>query len=196
MKQALPTLNVHPTDFNTPICDGKTQLAVLKIARPFESWTVAALINLTDAERERVITVSDTLRLADGKYLVYDYFADELLGEMTDSMILKVKPYDTKLISVRAVTGKPQLLSTSRHFSQGAAEITNVDWSEAELTMTVSADLISEEEYRLAIYVPNGYTATSCTVGYVDQSGNLLRVSAVPPTTGNYDFVITFKKTN
>ena len=194
IKKALPTINAHPTDFNTPIGDDITQLVVLKIALDYESYTASALINLTDKKRERVISISDTLRLEDGKYIVYDYFAGEMLGIFDKDFVLTVDPYDTKLICVRHLTGIPQLVSTSRHYTQGAVEVSDVNWCEESATLTITSDLLSEDRYEMAIYVPDGYVAENCTVGYVEQVGNIARVRTAPPCDGKYDFVIQFSK--
>ncbi len=194
IKRALPTMNVHPTDFCTPVCDEKTQLIVLKIALPYECYTVASIINLTDTERVRDVSISESLRLESGKYLAYDYFADEFLGIYDDGMHLSTSPYDTRVIAFRRLTGKPQLMSTSRHLTQGAAEVSNVTWCEENLTLTVSADIVCEDEYRMAVYVPEGYVAEGCTVGYTQQIGRVLKAWACPPCTDRFDFVIKFKK--
>lgn len=194
LRRALPTVNAHPTDFNTAVSDGKTQLVVLKIALPYESYAVAALVNLTDTERSRDVSLSESLRLEDGGYLIYDYFADGLLGIFDESIYMTVKPYDTRLVAVRRVTGVPQIVSSSRHFTQGATDILNADWCEDDLTLKVTARLVKEDVYRLSIYLPEGYTAESTSLGVLKEEGRLLRVSVVPPHTGDFDLVVKFRK--
>ena len=195
LKRALPTVNAHPTDFNTPICDGKTQLIALKIALPYESYSLSALVNLTDEPRERRINLSETLRLEDGKYLIFDYFNDEFLGIYSSDIIMNVSPYDTRLIAIRPLTGTPQLLSSSRHLTQGAVEISNAEWCEDDLALTVRASLIKDEKYRLTVYVPEEYSMVSTTPGFAKQNGHVLRVSMTPAFTDSFDFIIKFKKT-
>jgi hypothetical protein len=186
---------VHPTDFNTPTSDGKTQLIVLKAALPYESYAVAALINLTDTAAERRISLAANLRLDDGKYLIHDYFDDELLGVCEGDIILGVKPYDTRLIIVRPLLSRPQLLSSSRHIMGGAHEIENVTWCEDSSTLVVTANLVGNEKYTMTLHVPGGYEAVNSTVGYLSTSGNVARINCEIPSTGQYDFVIKFTKT-
>ena len=194
LRRALPTHDVHPTDFNTPVCDGKTQLIELNIAREYECYTVIALVNLTNEVRARDVSFADTLRLPRGEYLVYDCFDESLLGIFDDLMQLSVKPYDTRLLAIRRLTGAPQLLGTSRHFTQGAAEICGVSWDEDALTLTVTADLIRGEEYRIAVYVPEGYIAEGCTAGDAKQTGRLLTVQTSPSCSEKVTFIIKFTK--
>lgn len=196
LKCALPTINAHPTDFNTPISDEKTQLIVLKVAKPFETYSVLAIVNLSNERRERRLSLSETLRLEDGKYLVFDYFNDEFLGVFDGDIILDVAPYDTRLVTIRRLADRPQLLSSSRHFTQGAAEIEDSYWQEEDSELIVKANLIGAEKYTLTIYAPDGYTAVSSTVGYPEQDGNVVRICIEVPCTEGFDFIVKFTKTH
>ncbi len=194
LKHALPTQNVHPTDFSTPTCDGNTQAVALKVATPCENYAVLALINLTDSKRCRDISFSDTLRLDNGKYLIYDFFDDKFLGIYDEGFMLEVMPYDTKLLAIRKLKGIPQIMSTSRHFNQGAAEIKNIEWNGERCTLTTTSHLISKEEYKMAIYVPENYKLEECSIGCASVSGQVLNIQITPPHTNDYDFVLTFSK--
>ena len=194
IRRALPVLKAHPTDFNTPTCDGVTQLVVMKVARPFDSYSVVGLINLTGEVRRRDISLADSLRLEDGKYLAYDYYADEFLGIFDDVLQLELLPYDSRVIAIRELKGVPQLMSSSRHLSQGAAEISNIVWDDESCVLNITADLVANERYELAIYVPDGYRALACTVGYIEQKGNLLKAWTEPPCDEKFDFVVRFEK--
>ena len=194
LKHALPTVNVHPTDFSTPVCDGKTQMIALKIALPYDSYTVAALINLTDKKRVRDVSFRETLRLEDGKYLVYDYFEDKFLGICDEGILLEAMPYDTKLISLHKLKSIPQLISTSRHFTQGAAELKSIEWHDESCTLRISADLICEDEYNMTVYIPEGYRLMSCNIGYTNILNRTLRVNIAPPCSGIFDFTLTFSR--
>ncbi len=194
IRRALPVLNIHPTDFNTPTCDGVTQLIVMNVARPFDSYTVIGLINLTGEARRRDVSLADSVRLEDGKYLAYDYYADEFLGIFDDVLQLELLPYDSRVIALRALSDIPQLMSSSRHLSQGAAEISDITWDADNCVLNITAEVIADEHYELAIYVPDGYRALACTVGYVKQSGNILKAWVKPPFDGVTDFVIKFEK--
>ena len=88
----------------------------------------------------------------------------------------------------------PQLVSSSRHFTQGAVEISDSVWCCDDLTLTVTASLVQNDEYGLAIYLPDGYVAESSTLGSLACDGRLLRVSLTPERDGEFTFVIKFKK--
>ena len=194
LRRALPVLDVHPTDFNTPTCDGLTQLIVMNVARPFDTYTVVGLINLTGEKRCRDISLADSVRLEDGKYLAYDYFEKKFLGIVDNTLQLELAPYDSKVIALRKLKDIPQVISASRHISQGASEISDIIWDDKENVLNVVVDCIADEYYELTLYVPDGYRATGCIVGSTEQNGNLLKAWSSPPCNDKFDFVIPFEK--
>jgi hypothetical protein len=68
-------------------------------------------------------------------YLAFDFWKQRLIGEVKDDLRVRVEPGSVTLLALHAATGKPQILSTSRHVTQGAIEIEDVQWSEAERTL-------------------------------------------------------------
>ena len=192
LKRALPTMDVHPADFNHAVSDGKTQLISLNIALPFEQYSVAGLMNLTAETRIRDISLGHSLRLKKGEYLVYDYFRKEFLGVCEDSIQLSVEPYETRVLSFRRKTGKPQIVSTSRHITQGAAELKSVLWEEAANALSVTAALVEKDPYELCVFVPDSYRVISCYGGKGTVDGNLLTIRVVPEKTGEHRMQILF----
>ena len=171
LRRALPVQKVHPADFNNGLSDGKTRLISLNISRPYEGYLVAGVTNLTDAPRTREISLADTLRLADGEYLVWDYFEDKLLGVFTRSIILELSPYSTKVLAVRRKLSRPQLVTTNRHLTQGAAEIVDMSWSEDTLELAFTSRLVKDDPYKAVIHLPEGYFIDTCTVSKLEDSG-------------------------
>ena len=192
LKRALPVMNVHPTDFNNAICDGKTQVLQLAIEMPFERYSVAAVMNLTEEAAERHISLKETLRLPEGEYLVYDYFDKEYLGIYKDSMLLSVAPYDTKVLSFRKKSGKPQVISTSRHITQGAAEIKNMQWDDNTNTLSVTSSLVKNDLYVLTVYIPEGYVFKTCNQGDWVINSNGLVLTVKPDSSGEYELQLQF----
>lgn len=194
LKLTMPVLKTHPTVLESPNSDGRSQLIVQKIARPDECYTVFGLMNLTDKPLTRSISIDTDLRLADGEYLAYAFFSDSFLGSTKDNILLEVAPNDTAVVVVREKKEHPQLISTSRHLSQGATEIKKAVWCEDDLTLNVTAELIANELYSMAIYTPDGYVAENCSSGRVDFDGNIAKVCITSPVGSDFDFTIKFSK--
>ena len=97
------------------------------------------------------------------------------------------------LISVRKCTDKPQLISTSRHITQGAAEIK--DMQTEGNTISITADLVAHDTYTVTFYVPDGYKLDTYE-GFEShtESDNLVRLTFIPEETKEYKFSVSFKK--
>lgn len=190
LKRALPVLKVHPTDFNKAVCDGKTQIICQKVALPFEEYLVTGVMNLTEDTLLRDLSFRETLRLADGKYLVYDYFRDTYLGSIEDGIQLRLDSYETRVLALRPLLDRPQIVSTSRHLSQGAAELRNVEWKNKVLTVT--AELVKSDTYRLTLHIPNGYSLKSCNMGEIKTDNNIVTLTYTPEENKVYTFKIIF----
>ncbi|MBE6650516.1 MAG: hypothetical protein E7613_04300 [Ruminococcaceae bacterium] len=188
LKRALPVMKVHPTDFNNAICDGKTQIICQKIALPFEEYLVTGIMNLTEGELVRDISFKETLRLDVGKYLAYDYFRDEYLGIVEEGIQLDFTPFETRVLALRPLLDRPQIVSTSRHLSQGAAELKNVEWKNN--TLKITSALVKGDAYKLTLYIPDDFTFKSTSLGDVEVKGNILTLKFTPDDNREYTFVI------
>jgi len=126
--------------------------------------------------------------------LVYDYFKKEFLGNYKDNIMVSVAPYDTKVLSFRKKTGKPQVISTSRHITQGAAEIKAMSWNDETNTLTMNSRLVKDDPYIVTIYVPEGYTFRKCNLGEWSMEGNVLTVTVIPESNEEYELETVFEK--
>ncbi len=190
IKRALPVIKTHPTDFNNAICDGKTQTICLDIATPFESYSIVGVINLTEDQKIRDLSLSETLRLHDGEYLLFEYFSSEFLGIVDSRIEVKVDAFDTKIICLRKKLTRPQLLSTSRHITQGAAEIKEMCWDDN--TLSITSTLVKNDPYTLSLFVPDEYELVADDESFLLEN-NVLRYTYIPIETKEYTFNFTFK---
>lgn len=194
LKRALPTMDAHPADFNNAVCDGKTQLISLNIALPFEQYLVAGIMNLTEEKKVRNVSISQNLRMPKGEYLVYDYFNKKYLGTYEDDVLISIDPYETKVLCFRKKTSRPQVLSTSRHITQGAVEIKEMCWDDETNTLYMVSSLVKDDPYIVTVYVPEGYKLKECSLGEWSTEGNVLKVKILPKDNGEHLLQLSFEK--
>ena len=192
IKKALPVMKIHPQSLGVCASDKITRLYSLRVAKPWESYTVFGLLNTTDRTVTREICLKRDLGLADGEYLGYDFFADKPVYPRAGSLILEVEPYDTAVIAIRRRLDRPQLLSTSRHITQGAAEIKDLTWGDNTLALT--AELVGGDEYCATFFVPSGYTFESVSGAEYTLDGNILKVTLTPDECGEYTIRLDFSR--
>ena len=110
---------------------------VWHVERPFAAWSVVAFFN-PDLETavERRFALGRLGLDATKIYLAFDFWKQRFVGEVANELSVTVQPGSVTLLALHAATGTPQVLSTSRHVTQGAIELEDVRWSEPERTLS------------------------------------------------------------
>lgn len=126
------------------------------IARPFERWTVLARTSGAPATLPLAELGLDTARA----YVAFDYWDDHPLGAFKGSLTLRpVGENDVQVVCLREQIAHPQLLSTSRHVTCGAADLQGVRWDDLTLRGTLST--VTGDQPVLSISEPTGWEAVS-----------------------------------
>jgi hypothetical protein len=70
---------------------------------------------------------------------------------------VQLRPCASKVFAVRKKLGHPQVLSTSRHISQGAFDIKSMIWDESRNTLSGVSKVIAGEPYDIVLYIPDSF---------------------------------------
>ena len=102
---------------------------------------------------------------ADQKYYAYEFWDNRLAGlfKGSDSLRLELRPGEAKMISIRQVADRPQLLSSDRHIMQGTIETRDIHWDPETLKLTGQVNLVQDEKMSLT-FANNGYRLTGASV--------------------------------
>ncbi len=193
IKRSLPILDIHPMDLCSASFDRRNLTINLCIEKNFESWQVSGLFNMTDKESTRSVSLSEDLHLDGGEYLVYDFYRDEFLGRISDYVTLDFLPYECRILSLRRISGVPQLAGTSRHITQGAAELEDVCFDGS--TLKIKAALVADDRYTVSVYVPDEFKLCgSCGFDEQSEDGRIVRLSVLPKETGSMSFSVSFER--
>jgi hypothetical protein len=174
LKKSLPTLPIRPMDLFsrggysswdlfeefTPETyeHNLPRIIDLKINAASGKYDVVAVTNWTNESQSRKISFKDKLGVNPQiAYIVFDFWNQELLGVFRESIELDIEPHDTRVLHVRPVLHRPQLLGTDRHIS-GAYSIDRMWWDADKLTLNGTSRTVKGSPYSLFIYVPEGFT--------------------------------------
>ncbi len=126
-------------------------------------------------------------------YHAYDFWADRPLPANA-----------CRIIALRAAEGRPVLLGTSRHVTQGMVDVTAETW--ADNTLSGKSSLIAKDPYELRIRVPDGWALDKASASFAGPSltlipvavetkagPGLVRVTLQCPANGPVDWKVTFK---
>jgi Melibiase len=154
LKKILPSTGeaARPVD----LFDTDTQsIFALKIKKNFGEWTVIGLFNSSETEViERVLPL-DRLWLDPGKsYLAYDFWEEQLLGEITSELQITIQPASVTLLLLHEKRGIPQVLATDRHVISGYNELEQVNWNETTRTLSGISTGPLNSAHNVAVYIP------------------------------------------
>lgn len=201
LKRALPTIDAHPMDIRKLDCDMKIVKTNLAIETRYESWNVAGILNLTNKSINTELDIVNDLHLEKGEYFVYDYWKKSLINLTEKSVNIKLLPCETKILCIRKNLDRPQIISTSRHITQGAIDIKKMTWNDETLTLSVVSNIIKDDPYKVTLYIPNGYIPifeknNNIKLIKDDNDKNVQSFSITTKKTEDISWSISFKKLN
>lgn len=88
-------------------------------------------------------------------YAGFDYWANQFVA-LKDGQSLNVPAASCRIIALRPVSDHPQLISTSRHITQGVVDVKREAWDARKRTLRGQSDLVGGDAYELRIARPAG----------------------------------------
>ncbi len=136
----------------------------LKVNAATGQYDVISMYNWADNDTIRTLTLDADLGLdVDKSYLAFDFWNTKLLDVKNNKLQKLVPKHGTCAILLRAATGLPQVLATSRHLT-AAKSLSNVTWNEEKQMLSGESVTVPGDKYSLYFYVPSGYQIKTNTV--------------------------------
>ncbi|MGE0480218.1 MAG: NPCBM/NEW2 domain-containing protein [Phycisphaerae bacterium] len=161
LKAIYPPVDIRPLDLHAPEPARKSTW-ILKVAQELPSgarreYDVVGLFNL-DREHTKTIHLPWVRLGRDGPVLhhVFDYWSGVYLGCWEQGLFVEVPPGDVRVLTIMPAEARPQLLSTSRHITQGWIDVLDVVSDEVDGTPRLRgrSRLIAHEPYVLTFALP------------------------------------------
>jgi len=168
---------------------------MLDINQSFESWTVLSRMNWQTAPLPQATVKFLDLGLPSGTYSVFEFWSKKYLGDFKESFTTKsLDPKDVATYSIRKTLSRPQILSTSRHISQGAVDLQAVSWNGKSLSGT--SRVVRNDTYSIYVRLPDGYVVKSASFGGIHAEirveDHLAEIKFVPEKTETVGWQIGF----
>jgi hypothetical protein len=188
-RRVIPPLFIRPTTLE-PVYTIPT-LWALEINRGFESWMVLGRFAWNeDGLPAEDIPFAEIGLDPSNKYFVFDFWNERFIGSFKDSFISeKLDNGHCRIYAIRKKLDHPQVLSTSRHITQGGYELEDVRWDGE--TLWGKLKVVANDPVRLYIYVPEGYDVESASADY-EVRGEVLQLSVSSMVTGEAEWQVAF----
>lgn len=153
LQKALPVCDVYPMDLY-PI---ETLYSVwdLKIRRSFLDWDVVAMFNWTDHKKRSGFSFEDLGLDPNREYAVYEYWTHRFCGLVRKNFSIDLPAHAVRLLAVHPVQKIPQFLSSDRHITQGAVDLTDLVFNKNRLKGKIK--LVAGHPTTVRFLVPAGW---------------------------------------
>jgi hypothetical protein len=155
IRHSIPPMDMHPMDIRENPENGETLVVNLAVATPWENWNVLDVLNLKqEASTVRVSLQEDARLPSDGDYLVFDFWNRKFLGRARTGFSVELEPCASRVLGIRRLTDRPQILATTRHLTQGALELRDVTYDPERMVLSGVSDVVGGDDYAIYLYVP------------------------------------------
>jgi len=157
IKQVMPPYGeaARPVDLfetNDPM------ISSLEVNRDFENWHVLSVASWDQQTMvSRRVDLAEAGLNADTEYLAFEFWEQKFLGKVSGELELELRPTSVKVVSLREITGHPQIIGTNRHITMGGVELENISWNPDDHSLTGILKGGREHTFSLSIYVPSGF---------------------------------------
>jgi hypothetical protein len=88
------------------------------------------------------------------RYVAFDYWANAFVEPIQRELRQTLEPGTCRVLAVRPAADHPQLLSTSRHITQGIVDVVEENWDADTRTLSGRSRLVGGDPYELRIALP------------------------------------------
>jgi hypothetical protein len=159
LRRVYPATDIRPLDlFPTERYKRIWDLKVNHVGRQYD---VVGVFNFDTEKADQVYLNWAELGLPQVKRVhVFDFWNQEYLGAWPEGIAVPTGPTSCRVLTLLPDTGSIQLISTSRHITQGPVELKKLSWIAGGNSFTGTSHLIKDDPYQLSFVFPAGKNYT------------------------------------
>lgn len=155
MRRVYPAVDIRPLDLFP--AEHNKRIWDLKVHHLGRSYDVVGVFNFGTRRTAWLHLRWADLGLPPGTIVhVFDFWAKEYLGAWAEGMVAEVPPTACRVLTLLPCDGRIQLISTSRHITQGWVDLVKLSWDETRNTCTGTSKVIRNDPYELRFVFPRG----------------------------------------
>ncbi len=172
LRRVYPAVDIRPLDLFP--AERNKHIFDLKINHLDRKYDVVGLFNYDEAKSEQINLNWKDLGLTDGTPVhVYDFWNQEYLGAWENGITINLSPTSCRVLTLLPSTEKVQLISTSRHITQGWIDLIGLNRNEATNSFTGKSNVVKNDPYELRFVFPRGKNFRIKQATARGSSGNL-----------------------
>ncbi len=169
LKRTMPShgLPARPVDiFENAI----PRVWLLNDTRQFPARSVIGLFNWENEEQQFDCDLGRMGLDGSGEYAAFDYWRDTLLAPMKGRLRMSVPGRSCCVLAVRPVQPHPQVISTSRHITQGIMDVLEERWNPRTRTLEGRGKVVAGDPYEIRIVSDKPMKVSASGVSSADEA--------------------------
>jgi hypothetical protein len=155
LRRVYPAVDIVPMDLFKS--DRNKRIWDLKINHLGRSYDVVGVFNFDEARKRPTYVSWKDLGVAEDKLVhVYDFWNREYLGAWKNGISIDLAPTSSRVLTLLPESAQPQLISTSRHLTQGWIDLVSHSFNPATNSYRGKSKVIRNDPYELRFVFPNG----------------------------------------
>jgi len=155
LRRVYPAVDIRPLDLFTSARNKR--LWDLKINHLGRNYDVVGLFNFDEGRPAPTYVSWQDLGLPAGVPVhVFDFWHKEYLGAWENGITIDLAPASCRVLTLLPATGHVQLISTSRHITQGWIDLSSENYDRAHNSYTGKSKVIKDDPYELRFVFPRG----------------------------------------
>lgn len=163
-----------------------------------------------DSENATTVHVElDRLGLATGlsdAYTGFEFWENHFVPSIAPAFDVELPPTSCRVFAIRPVVQHPDVVSTSRHLTQGGVDLSALEWNAVHKELRGVSRVVKNDPYELRIVIPKGAAVSKAIeaapadeIHKTDakitsrQDGPQLRVRIESPVTGDIAWSVRFE---
>jgi len=112
---------------------------------------IVGLYNWGDAEESIDEPLAKLGLSAEGEWMAFDFWGNTLTAPLRERLRQTLAPQSCLVLALRPVLDRPQLISTSRHITQGMVDVISERWDARTRTLSGVSQTVANDPYELRV---------------------------------------------
>jgi NPCBM/NEW2 domain/Melibiase/Alpha galactosidase C-terminal beta sandwich domain len=155
LRRVYPATDIRPLDLFAS--ERNKRIWDLKVNHLGRNYDVVGVFNFdTDKAEQMLLKWKDLGLPGDKPVHVFDFWNREYLGAWSAGMAVDVAPTSCRVLTLLPDNGRIQLISTSRHITQGWVDLASLDQNATGDSFTGTSKVVKNDPYELRFVFPRG----------------------------------------
>ncbi len=197
LRRVYPAVDIRPLDLFPTYME--KNVWDLKIRHLDTQYDVVALFNYSDTQSKKLsIRWKDLGLMTDDPVHVFDFWNKEYLGAWEQGIGLTIEPTSCRVLAVLPMKNDPQVVSTSRHITQGWVDLIEKTYDERTRTFRGKSRVVQNDPYEIRFAFPRGagMRIQSASAGglpvTISNHQGWATIRFTSPRTTDAEWVVTF----